>query len=709
MRYTSPWSNLDSHANSKNRGIHRRDILKAAIGVSLTAGISKTKASSSIVAKSANNRPNILWITMEDTCPQFLGCYGNVAAHTPNMDRLASEGVRFTRAFSTAPVCAPSRCSIITGCLPEVLGTGNHRSYYPIPDFIKGFPYYLRRAGYFTSNNQKTDYNLGNEHHFIKQAWDECKGDHGWGTTWNYNTDTFDENSQEAGWWHRHSDQPFFSVFNLMNSHQSRTMTNPHEWYVEQILNKLPAGKRISPDHIVMPPFYRDTPDMRQHVSRVYNSLSLTDWELGRILRRLEQDKLSEDTIVFCFADHGEGIPRCKTSEIGLGYQVPFFIYFPPKYKHLSPWPIGKPASELISSAEDVAPTVLSLAGVEIPHYMHGRPLLGSQRRPPRPYVWAGRNRIDESPDLARAVCDGRFFYTRIFMPQLPLVKYMKYMETGDIMRTIRADQSAGLLNSLQSSLISQRQPNEYLYDLDNDPWQINNLAEAPACHENLQALRNALQKHIRETCDVHFMPEYELARQSARRTPYEFRKDIETYPLERIVKAANLVGAGSHAISNQVRYLTHSNGIVRYWAAIGLDSQGEVVRPFEQDIIAALADPQPYVQIVIAGIAYKIFRSAKARKILEYWLKKNNRLATLQAVQTIEYMREQGSPFVPDLHQLLAVVSKQPSDAGGAGNINLWATQVDLHFLQGFPIYYKSYAKWTPQSQMDINTSIHF
>src|SRR5581483_7181273 len=335
-----------------------------------------------------------------------LGCYGNKHARTPNMDRLAAQGIRFTRAFSTAPVCAPSRCAIITGCLPGTLGTAHHRSHFPIPNSIKGFPYYLRQAGYHTSNNAKTDYNLAGEPRFIREAWDECFGGSGWGTNFGVNDDTFEESPDEAGWWHRKPGQPFFAVFNLANSHQSRTMTYPYDWYVENVLNKLPPEDRIAPADIDVPPFYRDTPEVRRQFARVYNSLQLTDQEFGRIIARLEADGLKDDTIIFCFADHGEGIPRGKTSALPMGFQVPFFVYLPPKYQHLAPWSRGGVTDELVSSSEDVAPTMLSLAGVEIPKHMTGRPLLGAQRRVARPYVWAGRDRIDESSDLSRAVTD---------------------------------------------------------------------------------------------------------------------------------------------------------------------------------------------------------------------------------------------------------------------------------------------------------------
>ncbi|MCG8700152.1 MAG: sulfatase, partial [Bacteroidales bacterium] len=308
----------------------------------------------------SQDKPNVLWITLEDTSPHFIGAYGNKQVKTPNIDKLAKEGVVFNNAFSNGTVCSPSRSTIITGCLTMVTGTGNHRSNYTIPKEICGFPKYLKDAGYYTSNNKKTDYNTKNAKYIIKQSWHESSG--------------------KAGWWKREEGQPFFSVFNHNDCHQSRTMTNPYAWYEEKILSQLNDQELTASESIEMPPFYRDTPEMRKHFVRVHNSLNVTDKQVGELLKKLEKDGLKENTIIFCYADHGEGIPRGKCNPIGFGYRVPFIVWFPEKYKHLSPWEIGKPTEELVCF-EDLAPTMLSLAGVEIPSYMKGRPFLGTKRK----------------------------------------------------------------------------------------------------------------------------------------------------------------------------------------------------------------------------------------------------------------------------------------------------------------------------------------
>lgn len=696
--------NFENIMKESDNLFSRRDFIKITAGAALglACGLPEERA----MELTSESRPNILWITMEDTCPQFLGCYGNKSARTPKMDQLAARGIRFKRAFSTAPVCAPSRSTIITGCLPEVLGTGNHRSQYPIPEQIKGFPYYLRQAGYFTSNNLKTDYNLANEKHFVREAWNECFGSGSWGTSYLHDHDTFEEKSQEAGWWHRKPGQPFFSVFNLFNSHQSRTMTFPNQWYVENVLDKLPEKDRIQPEDVEMPPFYRDTPEMRSHLCRVYNSLQLTDWEFGKILERLEKDGLAEDTIIFCFADHGEGIPRAKMSSMGTGFQVPFFVYLPPKFQHLSPWPMGEAIDELVSSSEDVAPTVLSLAGVAIPKHMTGRPLLGPARRVPRRFIWAARNRIDESPDLSRAVIDGHYFYCRVFMPQLPQVKYAKYMDVGDIMRTIRADYNAGRLNEVQAALVKPKQPVEYLFDLQNDPWQIQNLVEDPGHKPDLERLRGALQSHLREIRDVHFLPEYVLARRGKTEPPYDFRLDDKSYPFEKILEVANLSGCGAAVIEDQLRALQATDATVRYWAAVGLDAQGDKVKPHEKEILTALNDSSPCVQMVVAGIACKVFGNDEARRLLQGWIQNGDRNASLLALQTIEYMRDKAQPFAPALRKFQRQLSRDPAPKDYDVEC---AAETTLHFLEGTPLYYTKFASWLPKAQMESDPAVHF
>jgi arylsulfatase A-like enzyme len=394
-------------------------------------------------AEKAPPKPNILWITIEDTSPQFLGCYGNSNASTPVIDRLADQGVRFTNAFSTGTVCSPSRTAIITGVKVYETGTGNHRSKYPVPDFIKGFPYYLQQQGYYTSNNAKTDYNVREDQDFIKEAWNES--------------------SNKAGWWNRQPGQPFFAVFNYNESHQSRTMTMTYEWYLENVLDHLSTEERIGENDFELPPFYRDSPEMRKQFARVYNSIKLTDNRIGELLGRLQSDNLKDSTIIFFYADHGEGMPRGKTNGINYGYRVPFVIWFPEMYKHLSPWGTeGVVTDELVDFA-DLAPTLISLAGGEIPAHISGRPYLGQQRTEPVEHLNLSSDRSDNGIDMVRTVTDGKYVYSRNYLPFIYEARYIRYMEIGEIKQQMRNDMAAGNLDPLQESLFEDRRLNFFL------------------------------------------------------------------------------------------------------------------------------------------------------------------------------------------------------------------------------------------------------
>ncbi|GAA0878136.1 sulfatase [Algoriphagus jejuensis] len=571
-------------------------------------------------------QPNILWITFEDTSPQFIGSYGNKDSRTPVIDKFMAEGVRFTNAFSTGTVCSPSRTAIITGVKTYELGTGHHRSNYAIPSFVKGFPLYMRQAGYYASNNAKTDYNVADEKAFISETWDES--------------------SAQAGWWKRKEGQPFFSVFNFNESHQSRTMTNPYEWYLEEVLEELPEADRIGEDEFEMPPFYRDSPEMRKQFARVYNSLKLTDNRIGELIGKLETDGLLDETIIFIFADHGEGIPRGKTNGINLGYRVPFTIWFPPKYRHLSPWGTATTTDELLSF-EDLAPTLISLAGEKVPAHLRGRILLGDDRSEAVDKLYLSSDRSDNGIDMVRTVTDGRYVYSRNFMPFMPEARYIRYMEIGEIKQLMRQDYEGQLLDPLQRSLFEPRSA-ELLYDIEQDVWETNNLIARPEYKNLIEEMRIALETHTLERRDVLFLPEYELERISALSTPFEFRNSSSGYPLQEIFHVANLSGMRSKEVAlQQLAYLEDENEIVRYWAAVGLMSQGkETLEPLAPKLSGFLSDAYPPAAISLAAVVYELNQSDEAAEILKKYVLSADRHLALMAINYLLYVSDK-EPFV--------------------------------------------------------------
>ena len=579
-----------------------------------------------------SSKPNILWITIEDTSPQFIGAYGNSDAKTPNMDRLAEEGVRFNNAFATNTVCSASRSTIITGVRTYKMGTGNHRSNYPVPNYIKGFPYYLQQQGYYTSNNSKTDYNVKDMKAFIKEAWDES--------------------SNTAGWWKREEGEPFFSVFNFATSHQSRTMTWPYEQYVKNVLTNIPESERIPESAFSMPPFYHDTPAMRKQFARVYNSIQLTDTKIGALLDRLEEDGLKDDTIIFMYADHGEGIPRGKTNGINLGYRVPFMIWFPEKYKESSPWGTQVVTDELVSF-EDLAPTLISMAGGDPPDHMKGRVLIGEDRSKPVDQLFLSSDRADNGIDMVRTVTDGRYIYSKNYLPFMPQMRYINYFEIGKIQQEMRKDYAQGELNKLQESLFEPR-PAEYLYDIENDLWETNNLVNDPEAQPVLERMREQLRDEILRSRDVMFLPEYEISQISDHTTPYEYRLDSSQYHFKKIYEIASLSGRrGSDIAKQQIEALESPHKIVRYWATVGLRSQpSAVLQPYVEKIEAMIADAYPPTAITASVIAYQESGSDEAEARLTEALRGDNAELLLWTVNHLLYIEEK-APFVKAVKML--------------------------------------------------------
>ncbi|MCP4172092.1 MAG: sulfatase, partial [Fuerstiella sp.] len=300
--------------------------------------------------------PNILWITAEDMSPA-LGCYGDSYATTPNIDQLATESVRYTHSFATAPVCSPVRSCLITGCYATSLGTHNMRSAFPLPPSIRGFPALLKDAGYFTSNNVKTDYNTSDSARLIDESWDE---------------------SSDTAHWRSRRDKtaPFFSVFNLMTSHQSRTMVWPYEKFQADVQSHISSVDVHDPATVPLPPYYPDTPIIRRDWARFHDCVTAMDQQVGEILQQLTDDGLADDTIVLFFSDHGSGMPRHKRALFDTGMHVPLLIRFPQKYRHLAPAGAGSVTDRMVSFV-DFPPTVLNLCGLSIPGHMQGEAFLG--------------------------------------------------------------------------------------------------------------------------------------------------------------------------------------------------------------------------------------------------------------------------------------------------------------------------------------------
>ncbi|MBL8891274.1 MAG: sulfatase-like hydrolase/transferase [Planctomycetaceae bacterium] len=481
-----------------------------------------------------HERPNILWISSEDNGPE-LGCYGDTTAKTPNLDRLATTGVVYRNCWSVAPVCAPARTAIISGLYPTTTGSHHMRSHVVRPVSVELYPQILRRAGYYCSNRSKEDYNLTQPF----PLWDDS--------------------SPKAHWRNRAANQPFFSVVNFTTTHESQIRVRPHEAIT-------------SPQDVKVPPFHPDLPEIRKDWAQYYDNIAALDQQIGDLLEELEHDGLRDNTIIFYFGDHGTGMPRGKRWLYESGLRVPMIVWAPEKYhKWLGDEYRPGETSQRLVSFVDLYPTILSILGLPSPEQLAGSAFLGPSTSESPQYVFACRDRMDERYDLSRAVRDAKFSYIRNYLPHRIQGQYLDYMFQTPTAVAWKTAFERGQCNEVQSRFWLPK-PSEELYDLESDPFQINNLASRPEYRSTLERFRERLHDHLLASRDLGFLPESEMLRRSAETSPYEYGLSEQNYPLSKILLAAELatrLDLGGHESLDEL--LLAEEPAVRYWAAIGL------------------------------------------------------------------------------------------------------------------------------------------
>jgi N-sulfoglucosamine sulfohydrolase len=621
-------------ANSKERNnmstfnYTRRDFLKAAgLHASIFVVPGCIKAAKRPVVETSGERPNILWITCEDINP-YLSCYGDTYAITPNLDKLAAEGLLYTKTFATAPVCAPSRSCLITGVYATSLGTQHLRSNVRLPKQIKCFPEYLRSAGYYCSNNYKKDYNFTD-------------------------IDVWDESSQTAHWRKRKPGQPFFSVFNFTSTHQGQINGSDEDFFAKY-RSKLKPEERHDPAKVSLPPYYPDTPIVRKIWARYYDLITFMDKQVGDLLSRLKDDGLVDNTIVFFFADHGLGVPRHKRTLYDSGLHVPLIICFPGRYKNFSPLRAGQKTDRLVSFV-DFAPTVLSLAGLPVPGYMQGRAFLGGQAGPPRKYVFGAASRVDEVYEMSRCVRDKRYKYIRNYMPHLPYVQPSEYPDRADIMKELRRVVKEGTLTDAQKLFWQPAKPLEELYDIRNDPDEIRNLADSPRHQSILERLRRVHRKWMAATRDIGLLPEGQMHIRAEASTPYEIARDPDKYPQQRILEAAELVKKGPELLPKLTELLEDSDAGVRYWAAVSLSALGAEAEPGTEALTKVLNDEDPIVRFTVAGALCRLDLCENALPVLSEGLEDQRETVVLQAAREIQSIGSKAQPIIERIKQAQA------------------------------------------------------
>lgn len=550
--------------------------------------------------------PNILWLTSEDNSP-FLGCYGDDFATTPNLDKLASEGFLYTHAYANAPVCAPTRNTILTGVYACSNGTQHMRSYYPLSETVIPYPVYMRQAGYYCTNNSKTDYNTNNVDE--KQIWDQC--------------------DKTAHWKNRPEGKPFFAVFNSTISHES------------SIHKSIPNVElRHSPDEVPIPPHHPATPEMKHDWAQYYDKVEDMDAQIGKWLKELDDAGLAENTIVFYYGDHGGVLARSKRYVYETGTRVPFIIRIPEKYKYLFPGEqTGTKVNRLISFV-DLVPTLLSIVGIEIPDYLQGYAFLGKQKTADPEYAYMFRGRMDERYDMCRSVRDQQYRYIRNYMPYRIYGQRLEYLFRAPSIRSWKEAYENGECNEAQSAFWETK-PVEELYDTENDPWEVNNLASDPKYKNVLERMRAANKEWVTRIKDTGFIPEADQVDRAGNTPMYDYMRS-GNINLQEIMEAAEIATLGkAENIDKLEGYLKSDESAVRYWGASGLLILKEKATPSIDDLKAATKDKSANVVSVAAEALYNLGEKEIAKEGLLTVLKNPNEFARCHALNVIDCIDE--------------------------------------------------------------------
>ena len=474
----------------------------------------KTKTKEDAAALIIPERPNILWLVTEDMGP-YIPPFGDNTVATPNLSRLAEEGVIYPNLFSTSGVCAPSRAAIATGMYPSSIGANHMRTnsytkerglpaYESVPPSeVKMISEWLRKAGYYCTNNYKTDYQFKAP----VTAWDE--------------------NSPYAHWRNRGENQPFFSVINFTETHESGLFEpygfreietrhyhagdNTYDWknkgssHANNRMTEEDTPVHLSKDtKFDIPPYLANTAKTRRDMWKLYNNIAEMDKQVGAVLKQLEDDALLDNTIVFFYGDHGGPLPREKRLIYDSGLNTPMIIRFPNKSKS------GTNDHQLISFV-DFAPTLLSLIGEEPKPYMQGQAFLGTFKSDKREFIHAAADRFDAETDVIRAVRNKRFKYIRNYRTEQGYYLPITYRERIPSMQELLRLKDEGQLDEIQSQWFRGSKPKEELFDCSVDPYELNNLAADPAYLETLQALRLEMDEWLMTIGDNPDLPEKEL------------------------------------------------------------------------------------------------------------------------------------------------------------------------------------------------------
>ncbi len=538
----------------------------------------------STLVAGADDRPNILWITSEDNSASWLGCYGNEQAKTPRIDALSRESITFNHAYSNAPVCAVARSTILTGVYAPTQGTQHMRSRHVIPEMFRPYVCYLRDAGYYCTNNAKTDYNIrGND-----------------GSYW-------DANGGNAHYRNRPEGKPFFAIFNLTTSHESSLFAGNIAGKRKQGL--IPKTPRIDPADVKLPPIYPDLPEFREDSAIYYDVVTALDKQIGKLLDELEAAGLADNTIVFYYSDHGGILPRTKRYLQETGTNVPMIVRVPEKFQYKGEPACPSRTDELVAFV-DLAPTVLSIAGIDVPDHMQGRAFLGSGRvapaNPEKP-VFLFADRFDEAMGMDRGITTGEYRYIRNFYPHLPAAKQNEYPFGIASWRAWLRAMDSGDLPAQFQSLWKSGEPAAALFHTTVDPWEANNLDKNPQYAEQAVKMRKTLRDTMIEVGDLGVIPEAMWAELTTNDNIYRYAHENE-FPWESIVDLA-FVASDAYVINipRLEAAMQSDHPVERYWGAVGCLALADKASPAKSSLEELLKDRHAANRITAAHSLYLI------------------------------------------------------------------------------------------------------
>ena len=620
----------------------------------------------SLEASAANNkkkeRPNILWVTFEDTSSYEFGCYGNKDVHTPNADSLAAQGIQFMNAWSVAPQSSPARSSLITGCYAPTYGMDVHPVSYDTPADIF-FPQRLREAGYYCTNNSKTHYNSTNNN---KACWDEC-------------TKTASYNSPKRG-----KDQPFFAVFNTVTSHMGRVRTfhtdGRRDYTKEGIYTEL----------LTLPSYVPDLPEVRSDYAGHLEAVQDVDTWLGFFLKDLKDKGLDDNTIIFFFSDHGGCVPRGKGYLYESGLKVPLIAYFPEKWKHLANGKSGKDNS--LVNFTDLGPTVLSLAGVKPTKNMQGKAIFGeyaSKEERKVQFAFAANQLHHFMP--VRAVTDGHIKYMRSYIPYRQFA-LRNYYQWG--MPSNKAWDKFVLGNHNTNpdwALTFDAHPAEMLFDLDKDPGELHDLSSSPEYAEVLAKMRNELSNHIRSTHDLGFF----LPTSRTGHVLYDVVRK-EKYPMEELYKLVEAAGMGDIAsLPLFEKAIASSHRDMRFWGAVGYAelAHKKQISQCPQALADLLKDEDPYVASEAAyAVAYLGKPQEGIARLINPVKEEDRKIgySSLECISLDPAMRDSIRQFLPQLKEAAETLPRKKNEDSGlmARGILVNLGELDIKLLHGPEAY---------------------